>query len=171
MGVLLGNAALTEGATMGDQESANAFVKALGPIFVIVVIPLIRLLWKFAVPPGVKVLIAGKEAILRVFRLTMDRISGIPDSSGNYDSHYAAAFQEINSNTLKPATWAKAFAHSVGDGEKAKALYIKYRVEQLKLDPCPAAEASSEYRFENTDPTGINLDNFINRIKGKSSSL
>jgi hypothetical protein len=73
---------------MNDQESVNAFVKVLGPISVIVVIPLIRLLWKLTVPVCAKVVIAGKEATFRVTRIAKDRISGIPDSSGHYDSHY-----------------------------------------------------------------------------------
>lgn len=33
---------------------------------------------------------------------------------------------------FNPASWTKALASSAEENDKAKALYIKYRVEQLK---------------------------------------
>ena len=49
------------------------------------------------------------------------------------DKFYKVAYDEItvNSNRADPILWAKAFAFAEGNQDKAKALYIKYRVEQL----------------------------------------
>ena len=44
---------------------------------------------------------------------------------------YAWASNEIEDGTYKKGIWAKAFADSDGDEQKQKALYIKYRAEQL----------------------------------------
>jgi len=38
----------------------------------------------------------------------------------------------MNSERFDSASWAKALANAAGEQGKAKALYIKYRVEQLK---------------------------------------
>ena len=47
------------------------------------------------------------------------------------DFFYEMAFREIETGELDKVTWAKAFALS-SDGEHAKKLYIKYRVEKSK---------------------------------------
>lgn len=67
-----------------------------------------------------------------VVRDAKDRMDGIPDGGGRYDDLNATAYQEMSAANFEPASWAKAFAHASGDNEKAKSLYIKYRVEQLK---------------------------------------
>lgn len=47
------------------------------------------------------------------------------------DDFYKAAYEETSSGQIEPVAWAKAFANSEGNQDKAKALYIKNRVEQL----------------------------------------
>lgn len=49
----------------------------------------------------------------------------------NHDDLYKKAYEEMSSEHFEPASWAKAFANAEGNQDKAKALYIKYRVEQL----------------------------------------
>ena len=48
------------------------------------------------------------------------------------DALYEQAMNEIENDTKVKSLWAKAFAHSEGNEEKTKALYIQYRVENLK---------------------------------------
>lgn len=45
---------------------------------------------------------------------------------------YAQAWEELESSERDNGLWAKAFADSEGDDDKTKALYIKFRVEQIK---------------------------------------
>jgi len=45
---------------------------------------------------------------------------------------YAAALSEIQSGSVRPGVWAKAFADSEGDENKCKALYIRLRVQHEK---------------------------------------
>ena len=40
--------------------------------------------------------------------------------------------EEIESGNLKKGLWAKAFSEAEGDENKTKALYIKYRFDQIK---------------------------------------
>ena len=51
------------------------------------------------------------------------------------DTFYKVAYDEITINRADPVLWAKAFAFAEGNQDKAKALYIKYRVEQLSALP------------------------------------
>ncbi len=48
--------------------------------------------------------------------------------------HYDAVAKEIQDRFLVPGIWAKAFAETQGDKDRAKALYIKYRAQQLADD-------------------------------------
>jgi len=48
------------------------------------------------------------------------------------DALYEHSMSEIENDTQIKSLWAKAFANSEGNEEKTKALYIQYRVENLK---------------------------------------
>ena len=45
---------------------------------------------------------------------------------------YSTIAKEIESNKLKKGLWTKAFSESEGDEKKTKALYIKYRFDQIQ---------------------------------------
>jgi NAD(P)-dependent dehydrogenase (short-subunit alcohol dehydrogenase family) len=47
---------------------------------------------------------------------------------------YEFAAEEIAANNIRPGLWAKAIAESDGDDAKAKARYIKLRVETMKAE-------------------------------------
>lgn len=68
----------------------------------------------------------------------------------NTDAYYEQALEEIETAHLHKATWAKAFAEESGDEAKAKALYIKLRVERLTEDivvsQAPIAEIKHSFR-------------------------
>lgn len=102
--------------------------KALGAGFLILIIYLGIWLWGIAKKAGKKGLEGGKQALDQA----KDRMDGIPDGGERYDNLYETAYQEMSSANFESASWAKAFTHASGDNERAKALYIKYRVEQLK---------------------------------------
>ncbi|MBK9345846.1 MAG: hypothetical protein IPN06_05115 [Burkholderiales bacterium] len=46
---------------------------------------------------------------------------------------YALAAYEISVGEIRPGHWAKAFAESRGDEQRAQSAYIKLRGEQIKL--------------------------------------
>ena len=46
---------------------------------------------------------------------------------------YALAAYEISNGAIRPGLWAKAFAEAAGDDQRARAVYIKLRVAQVKL--------------------------------------
>ena len=48
------------------------------------------------------------------------------------DELYELISEEIESNNTKKGLWTKAFNESEGDEQKAKALYIKHRFDQIK---------------------------------------
>lgn len=48
------------------------------------------------------------------------------------DRLYEIAFNELKLNRVEKGLWARAFAESDGDQEKAKARYIKERVNQIQ---------------------------------------
>ena len=47
---------------------------------------------------------------------------------------YEFAAEEIAANNIRPGLWAKAIAEADGDDAKAKARYIKLRVETMKAE-------------------------------------
>ena len=47
---------------------------------------------------------------------------------------YELAAEEIGANNIRPGLWAKAIAEADGDDAKAKARYIKLRVETMKAE-------------------------------------
>jgi hypothetical protein len=53
---------------------------------------------------------------------------------------YDLVASELAKRDIKPGLWAKAFAESQGDKEKAKAAYIQLRVEQLRNDCATSAQ-------------------------------
>lgn len=108
-----------------DNNVAEAIGKGIGTSIVLLVG---IWLWHIAKVVCNKVLKIGKQTISKA----KDRIEGTPDADGCNDALYTAAYQEMDSGNFEAASWAKAFTHASGDQEKAKALYIKYRVEQLK---------------------------------------
>jgi hypothetical protein len=118
------------GGEMSDSDQAfTALVKGAvvgGSLVVFLFICLVT--WKVAKRVGKTGMDVGK----RVVDQTKDRLGGIPDSSAGSDSHYVAAYQEATVGNPDPVAWAKAFAHAEGNQEKARALYVKYRVDQLK---------------------------------------
>lgn len=57
--------------------------------------------------------------------------SGMPDTSVDEESAYARAADELETNQVDKATWARAFSESDGDAEKSKARYITLRVKKL----------------------------------------
>ena len=57
---------------------------------------------------------------------------------------YEFAAEEIAANNIRPGLWAKAIAESDGDDAKAKARYIKLRVETMKAET-DLQDYASEY--------------------------
>jgi len=50
------------------------------------------------------------------------------------DFLYEQALEELDSDNINKATWAKAFAEAEGEDSKSRAFYIKFRVENLKKE-------------------------------------
>jgi hypothetical protein len=48
------------------------------------------------------------------------------------DDHWERAYNEVNGGERVTAIWARAFSEADGDESKAKALYLKYRINQLE---------------------------------------
>jgi hypothetical protein len=65
----------------------------------------------------------------------------------NEELLYERVVNELESGQTRPGIWGKALADSEGDEQKARALYIKYRVQAIK-DEADVAEAIAEQRKE-----------------------
>ncbi|HMM15875.1 MAG TPA: hypothetical protein PKA57_14730 [Parvibaculum sp.] len=74
------------------------------------------------------------EIGLQVVDQISQKLTGVPDQRGVLDTFYKTAFEEIQSNKVDQACWAKAFASANGHPEETKALYLKYRVSRLKSE-------------------------------------
>ncbi len=65
-------------------------------------------------------------------------------SNFNDDEFYDRVANELKANTQSPGLWTKAYSEMNGDEAKAKALYIRYRVQQLKTESQVQAERAND---------------------------
>ena len=67
-------------------------------------------------------------------KIVESKIESAPQTESYIDEEkfYELAYDEIESGNLKKGLWAKAFSEAEGDEKKAKALYTKYRFDQIK---------------------------------------
>ena len=80
-----------------------------------------------------------------------ERRAGSEEDSRQSDDNrwYQQAYEELETNAIEKATWAKSFADADGNEDKAKALYIKRRVAAL------AGEGRNEDVLESEHQTRI----------------
>ena len=72
----------------------------------------------------------------------------------NEEEIYELISEEIESSSTKKGLWTKAFSESEGDEQKTRALYIKYRINQIKDVQSQTDEEKSsknEESLENND--------------------
>jgi DNA-directed RNA polymerase subunit RPC12/RpoP len=67
------------------------------------------------------------------------------------EAYYAQAAYEVQNKIISDGLWTKAWSDAHGDDVKAQALYIKYRVDDLRRQ---AADKFSEYAKEYKDDVG-----------------
>lgn len=74
------------------------------------------------------------------------------DAVGNIENKYwEIAAYELSNNTRNEAVWARLFSETDGDENKTKARYLKYRVDELKIE-----ELRNESSAKEVTPT-VNL--------------
>jgi hypothetical protein len=92
------------------------------------------------------------------------------------EEFYELAYEEIESGNLKKGLWAKSFSEAEGDENKAKALYIKYRFDQIKEGHKKIKQEEEEVKIDSKlesekrtiEPKIESHDEFANRHKGQS---
>lgn len=79
------------------------------------------------------------------------------------EDHWAAALLEIESGPRRSGIWAKVFSESEGDEAKAKAAYLKVRVQQLNEETYAnrALELREAEKVAETQRLQITLEQFV----------
>jgi len=78
---------------------------------------------------------------------------------------YEQVVVELSNGYKRNGLWAKALDNSEGSEEKAKALYIRYRVQSIK-DEAEMAEAVAEKKkYERENASVIELESRVNNAK------
>lgn len=66
-----------------------------------------------------------------------------------YDErYYEQVVEELRRFGPRSGLWAKSFAEANGDDAKAKALYLRYRVDQIKHEAAIQAELAAQAEAE-----------------------
>ena len=65
---------------------------------------------------------------------------------------YDIVARELQDKKLDPGLWTRAYAEGLGDNDKARAIYILYRVGQLKK------EANANVESERPEPNKQQMD-------------
>jgi hypothetical protein len=68
--------------------------------------------------------------------------------SNPYQRHYDTVAQELDNADLKSGLWTRAIAEAGGENDRAKALYIRFRVSQLAEDEQKHAEMQERAQEE-----------------------
>lgn len=68
----------------------------------------------------------------------------------NNDELYDQVAQELQAKEMVPGVWTRAFAEAGGELDKARALYIKFRVAQLTESQGQQLEKQRQEAFEAT---------------------
>lgn len=68
--------------------------------------------------------------------LELAATQGDADAAGSrvaqrQDDAYARAAEEIEQSAMHKGLWARAFADAEGNEQKQKAIYVRYRAEQI----------------------------------------
>ena len=83
-----------------------------------------------------KEIVESKQAFQKTQSAVVENKDLKPDAEKEVhmveEEFYELAYEEIESGNLKKGLWAKAFSETEGDENKTKALYIKYRFDQIK---------------------------------------
>lgn len=90
--------------------------------------------------------------------------------SANDQQHYETVAAEIQQKVLRPGLWTRAFAESGGEDAKAKALYIRLRVAELKEEEKALVRQEAERRrkeadIEREESQPANKDRSIHRTR------
>lgn len=88
---------------------------------------------------------------------------------------YEQVVLELSQNQRRDGLWAKAMANSDGSEDKAKSLYIKYRVQSIK-DEAEIAEAVAEQEEYNQKKAAVierqkRIDNAESMLRSKGYKL
>lgn len=114
----------------GADRFVQGFIGGFLLILFGVAIAIFRWAWKRVSEARRKSIEIGTKIVNEV----RTRIEGVPDAGNRFDDLYMTALTELDTESTNYASWAKALANSEGDKSRARAFYIKYRVEQLKRE-------------------------------------
>lgn len=78
----------------------------------------------------------------------LDFLKRDTNSSEQEKEIYRVVAFELENDEIDRVLWIKAFAESEGDRDKAKALYIKYRVNEIKIAAGQAADGAFQTQQE-----------------------
>lgn len=67
------------------------------------------------------------------------------------EAYYAQAAHEVRNNIISEGLWAKAWSDAHGDEIQAKALYIRYRVEDMRRQTADKFAGISENGFRQAE--------------------
>ena len=80
------------------------------------------------------------------------------ESYMNEEEIYELISEEIERKSTKKGIWTKAFSESLGDEQKTKALYIKYRFDQIKQTQ-PQVDQETIVKDDEEKVTGKKVSN------------
>lgn len=97
---------------------------------------------------GVKSALTGKPIIntpISYKDCSIDKSPTIHSDFLQDKPFYATALSELEQGNVDKGTWARALSESLGKEQEARALYIRFRVSELKPDPVYNKMAEEEF--------------------------
>lgn len=129
LGVILGIAI----SISGPDVTANAYVKTVGVTYMVIYVLFLGVLlfWPSAFAKGIEVAaMTGKQPSAETNSQESKTTTGVP-ASDIEDKVFAQAAAELDTNQRDAGVWARAYSEAEGDENRAKALYIRYRVQRI----------------------------------------
>ena len=95
-----------------------------------------------------------RRQFLRVAGLEIPLQEGDECATMDDDHLYEQVSEEMTAGDIKPGMWTKAYANAMGDENKAKAIYIRMRVETLAREEARKEHAALGVDDEEPDEDG-----------------
>ena len=127
-----------------------------------------------------KEIVESKQAFQKTQSAVIENKDLEPDAENEdhmvEEEFYELAYEEIESGNLKKGLWAKSFSEAEGDENKTKALYIKYRFDQIKEGHKEIEREEEEVKIDSILESEKKIietkieshDQFVNPHKGQS---
>lgn len=108
--------------------------KIVGVVYLIIYLVYIGVLlfWPSAFPKETVEIVTADKGLSATTEIRESKVTMAPSASDIEDRAFAQAASELDTTQRDDGVWARAYSDAEGNESRARALYIRYRVERIR---------------------------------------